>query len=59
MKSKSMTLVEKEVKIKCVRSDRGGELTFEEFKNLCDKSGIKKTAYCTIYSTTEWCSREK
>ena len=41
-RSKSMTKVEKEVKIKCIRSDRGGEFTSDEFKNLCDKSGIKK-----------------
>ena len=39
---KSMAEAEKEVKIKCIRSDRGGEFTSDEFKNLCDKSGIKK-----------------
>ena len=39
---KSMAKAEKEVKIKCVRSDRGGEFTSDEFKSLCDKSGIKK-----------------
>ena len=39
---KSMAEAEKEVKIKCVRSDRGGEFTSDEFKSLCDKSGIKK-----------------
>ena len=39
---KSMAEVEKEVKIKCIRSDRGGEFTSHEFKNVCDKSGIKK-----------------
>ena len=37
-----MTEAEKGVKIKCIRSDRGGEFTFDEFKELCDKSGIKK-----------------
>ena len=41
-KFKSIAETEKEVKIKCVRSDRGGELTFEAFKLFCDKSGIKK-----------------
>ena len=41
-KFKFMEKVEKEVKIKCLRSDRGGEFTSKEFKNLCDKSGIKK-----------------
>ena len=46
---KSMAKAEKEVKIKCIRSDRGGgggggggEFTSDEFKTLCDKSGIKK-----------------
>ena len=39
---KSMAEPEKGVKIKCIRSDRGGEFTFEDFKELCDKSGIKK-----------------
>ena len=41
-KFKSMVEAEKEVNIKHVRSDRGGEFTSAEFKNLCDKSGIKK-----------------
>ena len=27
---------EKEAKIKCVRSDRGGEFTSDEFKLFCD-----------------------
>ena len=39
---KSMAEAEKEVKIKCIRSDQGGEFTCDEFKSLCDKSGIKK-----------------
>ena len=42
IKFKSIAEVEKEVKIKCVRSDRGGEFTSEEFKLFCDKNGIKK-----------------
>ena len=37
-----MEEAEKDVKIKCVRSDRGGEFTSDEFKSLCDKSEIKK-----------------
>ena len=39
---KSMAEAEKGVKIKCIRSDRGGEFTSDEFKKLCDESGIKK-----------------
>ena len=41
-KFKSLAEAEKEVKIKCIGSDRGGEFTSDEFKSLCDKSGIKK-----------------
>ena len=39
---KSMAEAEKGVKIKCIRSDQGGEFTLDEFKKLCDESGIKK-----------------
>ena len=39
---KSMVEAEKGVKMKCIRSDRGGEFTFDEFKEVCDKGGIKK-----------------
>ena len=38
---KLMAEAEKGVKIKSIRSDRGGEFTSDEFKELCDKSGIK------------------
>ena len=41
-KFKSIAEAKKEVKIKSIRSDRGGEFTSNEFKSLCDKSGIKK-----------------
>ena len=41
-KFKTMAEAEKGVKIKCIRSDRGGEFTLDEFKKLCDESGIKK-----------------
>ena len=37
-----MVEVEKEVKMKCVRSDRGGEFIYEEFKILCNKCGMKR-----------------
>ena len=42
LRFKSMAEAEKGEKIKCIRSDRGGEFTSDEFKELCDKSGIKK-----------------
>ena len=41
-KFKSIAKAEKEVKIECIRGNRGGEFTSDEFKSLCDKSGIKK-----------------
>ena len=41
-KFKSLAEAEKEVKITCIGSDRGGEFFSDEFKSLCDKSGIKK-----------------
>ena len=37
-----MAKAKKEVKIKCVRSDQGGEFTSEEIILFCDKSGIMK-----------------
>ena len=40
---KSMAEAEKGVKIKSIRSDpRGGDFTSDDFKELCDRSGIKK-----------------
>ena len=33
-------------KIKCLRSDNGGEFTSGIFKNICDEEGIKRQ-YCT------------
>ena len=41
-KFKTIAEAEKGVKIKSIRSDRGGEFTSDYFKELCDKSGIKK-----------------
>ena len=41
-KFKTMAEAEKGVKIKCIRSDRGGEFTSDEFRKLCDENGIKK-----------------
>jgi len=37
-------LVENELdrKIKCPRSDRGGEFTLDEFFNFCEEHGIKR-----------------
>ena len=33
-------------KIKCLRSDNGGEFTLTEFKNFCEENVIKRQ-YCT------------
>ena len=38
---KSIAKFENEVKIKCVRSDRG-EFTSEELRRFCDKNGTKR-----------------
>lgn len=50
LKSLKLAYVEKEtgVPIKCLRTDRGGESTSEEFNTFCKNSGIKRqltTAY--------------
>ena len=42
LRFKSKAEAEKGEKIKSIRSDRGGEFTSDEFKELCDRSGIKK-----------------
>ena len=36
-------------RIKCLRSDTGGELNFEEFRNFCEINGIKRH-FTTPYS---------
>ena len=57
-KFKSIAEAEKEVKIKRIRSDRGGEFTYDEFKSLCDKSGIKKQ-FTTPYTPQHNCVVER
>ena len=44
---KKMVERETDLKLKCLRSDRGGEFTSQEFIEYCDKHGIKRQ-----YSTT-------
>ena len=39
---------ELELKIKCLRSDRGGEIIWDEFFNFCEKHGIKTQFSITI-----------
>ena len=34
-----------DLKIKCLRSDRGGEFTYDEFNSYCEKHGIKRQFY--------------
>ncbi len=33
---------ESDLKIKCLRSDKGGEFTSNEFRNYCSEQGIKR-----------------
>ena len=39
---KALAENESDLKIKCLRSDRGGEYTSEEFLEFCEKHGIKR-----------------
>ena len=39
---KSQVENEKYLKITCLRSDRGGEFTFDEFNSYCEKHGMKR-----------------
>ncbi|CAL2279392.1 unnamed protein product [Prunus armeniaca] len=43
-----MVELQSDFKVKCVRSDRGGEFTYSEFSKLCEECGIQRqltTAY--------------
>jgi transposase InsO family protein len=39
---------EMDLKIKCLRSDRGGEFTYDEFNSYCEKHGIKRQFFISI-----------
>ena len=39
---KAMAENETSLKIKCLRSDRGGEFTSQEFNSFCEEHGIKR-----------------
>ncbi|KAM2036667.1 hypothetical protein ACFX16_039588 [Malus domestica] len=41
-KFKAMTELQSGMKVKCVRSDRGGEFLSNEFKQYCDTEGIQR-----------------
>jgi hypothetical protein len=41
-KFKSMVELQSGFKVKCLRSDRGGEFTSSEFNNLCETEGIQR-----------------
>jgi transposase InsO family protein len=37
-----MVEIETDLKIKCLRSDNGGEFTLKEFMDFCGEHGIKR-----------------
>ncbi|CAL8178296.1 unnamed protein product [Prunus armeniaca] len=41
-KFKSMVELQSDFKVKCVRSDKGGEFTSIEFNRLCEEAGIQR-----------------
>jgi hypothetical protein len=43
-----------DLKIKCLRSERGGEFTSNEFNSFCEKHGIKRQFSIAI--TQHWSS---
>ena len=44
---KELTENENDMKIKCLRSDNGGEFVSNEFNKYCDDNGIKGHFYVT------------
>ena len=47
------------LKVKCLRSDGGGEYLSNEFSNFLKFHGIKRV-YMQVYPTTKWgCRKEK
>ena len=43
---KEFTENEIDMKIKCLRSDNGGEFVSKEFNKYCDDNGIKRHFFC-------------
>ena len=44
---KELSKIEIDMKIKCLRSDNGGEFVSNEFNNYCDENGIKMHFFVT------------
>lgn len=47
------------LKIKCLRSDRGGEFTSGEFNSFCEEHGIKRQLSAADPSTKWSCGKEE
>ena len=43
---KESTKNERDMKIKCLRSDNGGEFVSKEFNRYCDENGIRRNFFC-------------
>ena len=50
----SMAETKKGVKIKTLRSNRGGEFTLDEFSKYCLEHGIKRQLTAPLLTSTEW-----